>query len=134
MEQWKPVPGWEDLYEVSDHGRVRSLDRIVNLTMRTRWGGVCEVSRRSRGRVLACAVSRSLGYPVVNLCKGGRKKLVPVGVLVLQAFVGPAPEGHECLHADDVKTNNHLGNLRWGTRRDNLLDRYRNQKKKGAKK
>jgi hypothetical protein len=46
--------------------------------------------------------------------------------LMLEAFVGPRPEGEECLHADDIGSHNVIGNLRWGTRTENLLDCVRN--------
>lgn len=45
--------------------------------------------------------------------------------LVLQAFVGAAPEGHECLHKDGDHSNNTLRNLRWGTRQENGHDQIR---------
>jgi hypothetical protein len=46
--------------------------------------------------------------------------------LVLEAFVGPKPEGFECCHADDDPTNNRLENLRWDTQCANAADRIRN--------
>lgn len=49
-----------------------------------------------------------------------------VHVLVLEAFVGPRPPGMECLHSNDVGTDNRLSNLRWGTHSENLNDLVRN--------
>lgn len=46
--------------------------------------------------------------------------------LVMEAFVGPCPEGLEVLHWDDNPANNHLSNLRYGTRSENVKDRVRN--------
>src|SRR5699024_6464865 len=46
--------------------------------------------------------------------------------LVLEAFVGPCPDGMEACHWDDDKTNNHVSNLRWATQSDNMHDRVRN--------
>lgn len=112
-EEWRPVPGFEGAYEVSDRGRVRSLDRIV-----TDKSGI---KQRRQGRILALTADRG-GYLSVRL---GRAKTVKVHRLVLGAFVGPAPEGQECCHNDGNPANNHLGNLRWGSRSENALDRVR---------
>lgn len=110
-EEWRPVPGFEG-YEVSDLGRVRSVDRIV--TTRT---GI----RRYQGQMLAPTASRE-GYLKVNL---GRVKTAWVHRLVLAAFVGPCPEGQECCHNDGDPTHNKLSNLRWASHAENMLDRVR---------
>lgn len=111
-ERWFPVPGHEGSYEVSDHGRVRSLDRRVPSGQ--------DRTRIARGRILRPALTH--GHPAVAL---GRERKEYVHTLVLQAFVGPAPEGMECCHGDGVRTNNYLGNLRWDTRLGNNLDAIR---------
>jgi hypothetical protein len=49
--------------------------------------------------------------------------------IVLDAFVGPRPDGMECRHLDDDPTNNALSNLVWGTRSENQLDAVRNGRK-----
>lgn len=49
-----------------------------------------------------------------------------VHILVLTAFVGPAPQGHECLHKGDVKDDNRLERLRWGTRSENMYELWEN--------
>lgn len=106
QERWLPVPGWEGLYEVSDLGRVRSLDRPNGL----------------RGRVRVLSVG-SHGYLDVGLCDGGVRRTRLVHRLVLEAFVGPCPEGQEACHADSDRTNNRLSNLRWDTTKANAADR-----------
>lgn len=116
VEAWKPVPGYEDFYEVSDHGRVRALDRWIG----HRYGGL----RRWRGRELRPTPSH--GYWRVTLWSDGLADDFVVHRLVLAAFVGPCPEGQEALHRDNVKTNNHLSNLRYGTRLENMGDRRTN--------
>lgn len=107
MEIWKPVTDFEDAYEVSNHGRVRSLTR-----------------RFCIGRVL---VSRKnpAGYPY-NVLSDARKKLRTtrcVHRMVLEAFVGIAPEGHECRHIDGSRDNNRLENICWGTKSENMMDK-----------
>ena len=110
-EEWRPVVGYEGDYEVSSCGRVRSLDRLVQRPTSP---------FRARGRTLKPVLVR--GYPLVTL-RGGRRHLVHV--LMLEAFVGPRPEGMYGCHWDDVKTNNVLSNLRWDTPAANSEDKRR---------
>ncbi|QZE10411.1 HNH endonuclease [Mycobacterium phage ScoobyDoobyDoo] len=100
-EEWRPVRGWETKYLVSSLGRV--------LTSST---GLIRTGREREGR----RVLISLGHDDVR----------KVAHMVLEAFVGPRPEGQEALHYDDDHTNNSLENLRWGTRSENLHDAVRN--------
>ena len=115
-ERWSPVPGYDGLYEVSDQGRVKSLDRIV----RSRWG----TDKPLRGRILQ--QSSQGRYLVVTLYREGKPKMFMVHHLVLLAFIGPRPDGLQGLHFDDDASNNSLGNLRWGTPADNMHDCIRN--------
>lgn len=57
-----------------------------------------------------------------------KRKVFYVHILVLEAFVGPRPEGMEGCHEDDDPSNNHVSNLKWGTRQDNAKDASRNGK------
>lgn len=107
-ERWLPIPSWEDLYEVSDHGNVRSVDRVL-------------ISRRYRGKVLK--PDMSTGYPEAWLSAPGRpRRRWKISRLVLLAFVGPAPEGEECCHGNGDSTDSRLVNLRWDTHSSNTLD------------
>lgn len=112
-EIWKPIVGWEELYEVSDHGRVRSLDR----TTPTKNGRTAIL----RGRVLR-ATANSNGYKIAILQSGPRRSAKRVHRLVLEAFVGPCPDGMQVCHSDGNRVNNSLGNLRYGTTSENRLD------------
>lgn len=114
-ERWRPVVGYESEYEVSDHGQVRSLPRTVP-DART---GI----RRLPGRLLS-QIPMNNGYVAVGLCRRGRVKLAKVHRLVLEAFVGPCPEGCETRHYPDRdKTNNKLVNLSWSSHSQNAKDR-----------
>ena len=107
-EIWKPVAkaGWEDLYEVSNLGRVRSLRRKT----KSGWRG---------GKVIGTYI-RHDGYPEVQLCGGnGRRLKRMVHLLVLEAFVRECPEGQEALHGPGGKADASLANLSWGTRSKN---------------
>ena len=111
-ERWKPVVGYEGLYEVSSWGRVRSLDRVV-----IRSNGR---SLTIRGKVLT-PTPNSSGYPAVDLRGEGRRRMVTVHRLVAEAFLGPCPPGREVLHLDDDRSNPEVRNLRYGTRTENNL-------------
>lgn len=120
-EQWKPVVGYEGVYEVSDQGRVRSLDRQI------------ASGRRLRGKVLAPRAD-SGGHLKVQLCVNGTSREKKVHRLVLEAFVGPCPPGMECCHGNDVPTDNRLANLRWASTSANAGDRVANGNDKNARK
>jgi hypothetical protein len=114
QEIWRSIAGRPG-YEVSDLGRVRSLDRVVTKMQRGR-----PVQHRLRGRVLRQGRTRG-GYLTVSLA--GRS--VHVHRLVLEAFVGPCPAGRQAAHRDGNKLNNSVGNLRWATPRENNADKLR---------
>ena len=116
VEQWKPVYGYEGIYEVSSHGRVRSLDRTVTYSD----GRV----RRYKGKVLRATLS-SGGYPCVSLYSQGKEKRRYVHSLVAEAFIGTRPKGMEVCHNDGDPANNRLDNLRYDTHSDNMLDSVR---------
>ena len=113
MERWKKIPGYPS-HEVSNKGRVRSLDRTIE--MKTRWGGTRD--HPVRGRVLK--LQSHDGYHRVQLRRG---KLFRIHRLVLLAFVGPCPPGNEVRHLDGNGLNNEIENLAYGTREENQADR-----------
>lgn len=109
-EKWLPVPAYEGIYEVSDHGRVRSLDRDVITGTGT---------RRYQGKVLATTPNGG-GYPTVKLSKAGETATCQVHLLVLAAHVGPPPPGEEACHGPAGKSDASRANLCWGTRAKNV--------------
>ncbi|WP_353935882.1 NUMOD4 motif-containing HNH endonuclease [uncultured Corynebacterium sp.] len=119
--EWRPVYGFEGLYEVSSSGRVRSVDRIAADGLR-RLKGV-ELSRIKTGK-----------YYGVSLYKDNTRSQKLIHHLVLEAFVGPRPEGLFGLHYDDNPENNALGNLRWGTKSENGYDAVRNARHHASQK
>lgn len=122
QETWRPAVGFEDLYEVSDLGRVRRA-----LTMFATRGGTYP------GKILACSSKRGLGrgrkgtyYRAVNLSQSGRTSLRNVHLLVCTAFHGPAPfPAAQVRHGDGDKLNNRADNLSWGTAKQNGEDRVK---------
>lgn len=111
MEIWKVVDGW-DLYDVSDHGNVRSWNG---------WRGRrAEVPRLLRPRW------DSRGYARVQLCANGPQSERFIHQLVLEHFVGPRPSAqHEGRHFPDRDpSNNRAANLSWATHAENMLDQH----------
>lgn len=113
QENWRAIPGFEGLYEVSDHGRVRSLDRE-----RRSWGGG---TARIKGRLLKACTNKN-GYQQVDLYKNGKRRMSYVHSLVCLAFYGPRPSGIEVCHNDGNPSNNRLSNLRYDTSSANKYD------------
>jgi hypothetical protein len=114
-ETWRPIARHAG-YEVSDLGRVRSLDRIITKIQCGR-----TVYARQRGCVLRPGRTR-VGYLLVVL---GRGAPAYVHHLVLEAFVGPRPAGCQAAHGDGNKLNNTLENLRWASPKENNADKVR---------
>lgn len=126
-ETWLPLPGHAGIYEVSDLGRVRSVDRTVLRTRIVR--GHPRVATWSlKGTVLKASLNTA-GYPQVRL-QGGR--IARVHTLVLETFVGPRPDGMECRHGDANRKNAALSNLQWGTRLENMADMRRHGNYRGG--
>lgn len=109
IEEWRSIEGYEELYEVSSLGRVRSCDRFVNSN-----GG----TRLHKGKVLKPGMDR-VGYLHVFLCKDGKPTYFLVHRLVLEAFNGKIPEGMQVNHIDEDKSNNSLNNLNLMTPKEN---------------
>jgi hypothetical protein len=115
-ETWKDVVGYEGSYQVSDKGRVRSLRRVI-----IRSNGSPQYIH---GRIIKPCAHQSYGHLFVALKIRGRKRNFYVHRLVLEAFVGPRPEGMECRHFPDREpANNKLENLSWATRKVNFSDK-----------
>ena len=112
-ELWVPVLGYEDHYEVSNFGRVRSVPRVVE----GRWGPT-----KRLGCMLALKPANGK-YLKASLCKDGVLTQHQVHRLVLLSFVGEPPEGFVCDHIDCDIRNNSLANLRWLSSADNARRR-----------
>lgn len=117
-EEWRPVVGFEGLYEVSDLGRVRSLERTV--WSRTKTGD--PLPRIQPAHILAQSPHRA-GYRMAHLYKEGKRTARTVHTLVADAFLGPCPDGQEVAHNDGVRSHNALVNLRHDTRSGNHADK-----------
>jgi hypothetical protein len=105
MVNWKPVVGYEGLYEVSDQGHVRGV----------------KFGHRNR-KISTC----SQGYQRVGLSKHGKNNKHRVHILVAKAFVSGYSPGKIVNHIDGVKHNNHAQNLEWCTHSQNAIHAFEN--------
>ena len=119
-EEWRPIPGYEGHYEVSNKGRVRSLTRIVD----ERNGS----KQKHHGKLLTTSLN-GRGYLRVKLYRNGTQRSLTVHRLVAKAFLG-APENDAlvCCHNNGIKTDNRVTNLRW----DTLSSNYHDMEKHGT--
>jgi len=113
-ERWRSVVGFEGIYEVSNLGRVRSLDRnVVYVSGRTQaW----------RGQILKPTPSGN-GYLAVELCRNGTGKTTNIHTIVAASFLGPRPPNKQVAHRDGDKENPRLSNLRYATCLENQADK-----------
>ena len=117
-ESWLAVVGYEDSYEVSNAGRVRSIDRIV-----IRKNGS---PMPYQSQIISPFRSPPMNYLTVALKRGGQKRNRRIHVLVAEAFLGPKPTAKaEVCHANGNKDDNRPENLYWGTHSQNIQDAVR---------
>lgn len=110
-EIWKNITGYESLYQVSNYGKVKRFYKNKR--------------NRNKSFLILKPGKDNKGYSRVTLCKGGIKKSYHIYRLVLETFVGPCPLGTEGCHNNGDKENDFIGNLRWDTRKANILDSVR---------
>lgn len=116
QERWRPVVGYEGLYEVSDHGLVRSVERWVQHRGR-HWHPYKSV-------VLAPHLDPK-GYKRVKLSRQDDDRNRLVHQLVAEAFIGPRPEGMVTRHLNGDNVDNRPQNLAYGTHAENNADLVR---------
>lgn len=113
VETWRPVVGYEGYYEVSDMGRVRSVERLA-------------IRKNGRPHRVRSAVRKPKALPkghlAVTLVRDTQLRSHTVHKLVLEAFVGTRPEGSMCRHLNGDPADNRLENLTWGTASENQSD------------
>lgn len=107
LEEWRPVPGFELIYEASNLGRIKSLPRRVRFGKQTRLTPEKILKGSDNGR----------GYKYVAVPHSKHKY---IHVLVASAFLGPIPEGCEVNHKDADKSNNRPCNLEFTSRQENM--------------
>lgn len=125
-EVWKDIPGYEGLYQASNMGNVKVLERS--------WiAGNGSKHHRESQPVKKVLVK---DYHCVTLRKNNKAKLRSVQRIIWETFNGPIPPGMQCNHVNEIKTDNRLENLNlmtpkensnWGTRNKRLSDIHRNR-------
>jgi hypothetical protein len=123
MEEWRDVPGYEGLYQVSSYGKVRSLSRYKE------WKGT---------KVFVEGQTRSLtmnkkGYLTCPLNKDGRRKHFLVHRIVALAFLPNEDSRLQLNHKNCIKTENHVDNLEWVDAKTNVRHAYENNRIKSKK-
>lgn len=114
MEIWKDVEGYEGLYQVSNEGRVKSLERFVESVAH---GKPC--IRHLQEKIMKPTQNKRHIYKQLALAKDGVKEMMKIHRLVWETFVSKIPDGYEIDHINTVRTDNRLENLRCVTPKEN---------------
>ena len=122
MEEWRDIKGYEGYYQISNMGRVKSLERTVR----------CGRGYKTIPEKIRKGKDNSYGYLQVGLSKDGRKKWYRINRLVAQAFLENPDNLPEVNHKNEDKTDNRVENLEWCSRSYN--NRYNDKAKKAGKK
>jgi hypothetical protein len=110
---WKNIPEYEGLYQISNFGRIKSLER-------TRLSKIQNKPTKIRERVLKPTIrSNSYKYYVCRLSKEGKTKMVIIHRLVAQLFIKNINNKSQVDHIDNNKLNNNVNNLQWLTPKEN---------------
>ena len=110
MEEWKSIPGYEGLYEVSSYGRVKSLEISY-----IRKNGIMY----HKPEIILSPKTNGIGYFIVCLYKNKTHKYCLIHRLVALTFL-PNPDNLPCVnHKDEDKSNNRVDNLEWCTEKYN---------------
>lgn len=126
-EIWKPIIGHEGRYEVSNLGRIRSVERVVP---NTRWHADGTRIYKSKIRTQTPTGRRNGNPGYMSVCvkdpkQGYKLAAIKTHIAVLEAFVGPRPVGMDGCHNDGDVKNNRLDNLRWDTKANNNADKMK---------
>ena len=113
IEIWKPIPDWEQLYEASSEGQIRSLGCLV-----PGYGGL----KYRKGRILVRAIKPN-GYPAVSLARDGKHFQFHVHRLIAWTYIGPQNENLHVRHLNGKKDDCRVINLAYGTQLENEADK-----------
>ena len=116
MEVWKDIKGYEGIYQVSSHGRIKSLDRF------SRYKGKEDKNRIERGKLKKYTVTEK-GYLKTTLFKNGKGTTREIQRIVAETFIENPMNKTQVNHIDGIKTNNHVENLEWVTPKENSVHR-----------
>lgn len=109
MEIWKDIKGYEGLYQISNTGKVKSLERYMN--------------NRKCEEIIKVPSLTNKGYYRLPLCKYGKIKYYYIHRLVAEAFINNFENKPTVDHIDRNKSNNCVSNLRWATYKEQIQNR-----------
>ena len=112
METWKPITNFESHYEVSSHGRVRSVERLVNSNIKNNK----KVFKKS---IILKPNLKKNGYLEIDLCIGNNHKTVLIHRLVAKAFIQNPNNKPYVNHINFNRIDNRVENLEWVTAKEN---------------
>lgn len=115
-EEWRDIEGYEGIFQISNLGRVKALERIRY--------DKNNVAYRVREKILSQTLD-AYGYPVVGMSVNGVSRAKTVHRLMAKAFI-PNPENKRCVdHINGIRNDNRLENLRWATHSENAMNKFR---------
>ena len=120
-EIWKDISGYEGYYQVSNLGRVKSVQRVIY----RRYEDGRNVRKTIKERIVKPYEHDRFGHLVVNLWRNNKLKHELLHRLVAQEFIGGEHEGLVVRHLDGNPRNNRVENLAYGTTTDNIMDCYK---------
>ena len=122
-EIWEDIPNYEGLYQASNLGRIRSVDRYKEVIIKNQYG---EYKRTKFFKSYVLKQQTYMGYKCVQLHINGKYKWEKVHRLVAKAFV-PNPENKpQVNHIDGNKSNNNVSNLKWTTFNSVMKEHHKN--------
>lgn len=117
IEIWKDIEGFEGMYQISNHGRVKSLERFVYCKSKTNPNRIKECIRKTG--------SDKDGYHIVSLKKSQKTYIRKIHRLVATAFIPNPDHKEEVNHINGDKQDNRIDNLEWATTKENSRHRTR---------
>lgn len=120
MEIWKDIKGYEELYQVSNLGRVKSLDHYIKQRNNSK--------KLYKGQMIKPQLNhQEQGYFIVGLSKNNKRKCYYIHRLVAEHFIENPKNKPEVNHKDGNKLNNRIDNLEWATREEQMTHAYKHQ-------
>lgn len=120
-EVWRDVIGFEDTYQISNLGRFKSKEKLVNARSKDTW------YKRLRKEKIRNPSDNGGGYKRVTVCYNGKSKTLYIHRLVAEAFLCNPNNLKQVNHKDFNKSNNKASNLEWCTSKENIWHRITNR-------
>jgi hypothetical protein len=116
-EEWRRIPGYEGYYEASSLGRIRSINRRIDVTAKRG-----TFKRVLKGSLRKQVFNPNNGYLYVAMSRDGIVTMMTVHEIIALTFHGERPTGLDICHGDGNRLNCRSDNLRYGTKKENFAD------------